>query len=131
MSTTCSLDDQLGAAMVIGRFALAFLAAMLVAPAALAQNFPSRPMIIVAPLGLGSALDLIARILGSRLAEELGQSVLIENVGGGGMTAAARVARAARRLAPDRRSPAYLKALVETVTKLWEGIIKASGVELQ
>ena len=52
-------------------------------------------MTIVVPFGVGSALDLIARILGPRLAEELGQPVLIENVsGGGGMTAAARVANA-------------------------------------
>ena len=34
-------------------------------------------------------------------------------------------------VAPDRRSPAYLKSFVESETKLWEGIIKASGVELQ
>ena len=49
----------------------------------------------VVPFGVGSALDLIARIIGSRLAEVLGQPVLVENVsGGGGMTAAARVANA-------------------------------------
>ena len=52
-------------------------------------------MTIVVPFGVGSALDLIARIVGSRLAELLGQPVLVENVsGGGGMTAAARVANA-------------------------------------
>ena len=34
-------------------------------------------------------------------------------------------------VAPDRRSPAYLKSFVESETKLWEGIIKASGVEQQ
>ena len=34
-------------------------------------------------------------------------------------------------VAPERRSPAYLKSFVESETKLWEGIIKASGVELQ
>ena len=82
--------------MFRGRFALAFLAAMILAPAALAQNFPTRPMTIVVPFGVGSALDLIARILGPRLAEVLGQPVLVENIsGGGGMTAAARVANSA------------------------------------
>jgi len=34
-------------------------------------------------------------------------------------------------VAPDRRSPAYLESFVESETKLWEGIIKASGVEQQ
>jgi len=68
-------------------------AAALYSSAALAQSFPTRPMTIVVPFGVGSALDLIARIIGPRLAEELGQPVLVENVsGGGGMTAAARVA---------------------------------------
>jgi tripartite-type tricarboxylate transporter receptor subunit TctC len=33
-------------------------------------------------------------------------------------------------VAPERRSPAYLKSFVESETKLWEGVIKASGVEL-
>jgi tripartite-type tricarboxylate transporter receptor subunit TctC len=78
-------------------FALAWLtlAAMAVAPAAQGQTFPTRPMTIVVPFGVGSALDLIARIIGPRLAEQLGQPVLVENVsGGGGMTAAARVANA-------------------------------------
>jgi tripartite-type tricarboxylate transporter receptor subunit TctC len=80
-------------------FTLALLAALAsgaAAPAALAQNFPTRPMTIVVPFGVGSALDLIARVIGPRLAEELGQPVLVENVsGGGGMTAAARVANSA------------------------------------
>ena len=82
--------------MLMGRFALAFLAAIILAPAASAQSFPTRPMTIVVPFGVGSALDLIARIIGPRLAELLGQPVLVENLsGGGGMTAAARVANAA------------------------------------
>ena len=34
-------------------------------------------------------------------------------------------------VAPARRSPAYLRSFVESETRLWEGIIKASGVEQQ
>ncbi len=60
-----------------------------------AQTWPSRPMTIVVPFGVGSGSDLIARILGSRLSEVLGQPVIIENISGaGGMTAASRVATA-------------------------------------
>jgi tripartite-type tricarboxylate transporter receptor subunit TctC len=77
------------------RFALAFVAAIVWASPAQSQTFPTRPITIVVPFGVGSALDLIARIVGSRLSEVLGQPVLVENVsGGGGMTAAARVANA-------------------------------------
>jgi len=47
--------------MIMGRFALASLAAMILAPAASAQNFPTRPITIVVPFGVGSAPDLIAR----------------------------------------------------------------------
>jgi tripartite-type tricarboxylate transporter receptor subunit TctC len=58
-----------------------------------AQSFPSRPMTLVVPFGVGSGSDLVARILGARMSELLGQTVVIENVSGaGGMTAAARVA---------------------------------------
>jgi len=53
-------------------------AAALYSSAALAQSFPTRPMTIVVPFGVGSALDLIARIIGPRLAEELGQPVLVK-----------------------------------------------------
>src|SRR5436190_14077109 len=81
--------------MLIRRFALALLAAIILSPAASAQSFPARSMTIFVPFGVGSALDLIARIIGSRLAEVLGQPVLVENVsGGGGMKAAARVTNA-------------------------------------
>jgi tripartite-type tricarboxylate transporter receptor subunit TctC len=61
-----------------------------------AQNWPTRPVTMVVPFAAGSASDTVARILGARLSEVLGQQLIIENVGGaGGMTGAARVAKAA------------------------------------
>src|SRR6266446_2976109 len=61
-----------------------------------AQNWPTRPLSMVVPFAAGSASDTVARILGARLSEVLGQQVIIENVGGaGGMTGASRVAKAA------------------------------------
>jgi tripartite-type tricarboxylate transporter receptor subunit TctC len=64
-------------------------------PAA-AQDWPTRPVTMVVTFPAGSGSDVLARILGSRLSEILGQQVIIENVGGGGgMTGAYRVARAA------------------------------------
>ena len=62
---------------------------------ATAQNWPTRPVTLVVPFAAGSASDTVARILGARLSEVLGQQVIIENVGGaGGMTGAQRVALA-------------------------------------
>jgi len=63
---------------------------------ATAQDWPTRPVTMVIPFAAGSASDTLARILGARLSEVLGQQVIIENVGGaGGMTGVARVAKAA------------------------------------
>jgi tripartite-type tricarboxylate transporter receptor subunit TctC len=61
-----------------------------------AQGWPTRPITIVIPFAAGGAIDAFGRIVGPRLGEILGTQVIIENVGGaGGMTGAARVAKAA------------------------------------
>ena len=53
-------------------------------------------MTVIVPYAAGGPVDTIARILAARLSELLGQQIIIENVGGaGGMTGAARVAKAA------------------------------------
>ena len=63
--------------------------------AASAQNFPNRAVTMVIPFAAGGPQDTIGRIIGQRMAEVLGQSVIIENIGGaGGMTAGKRVAEA-------------------------------------
>jgi tripartite-type tricarboxylate transporter receptor subunit TctC len=64
--------------------------------AVLAQDWPTHPVTMVVPYPPGGPLDTVARILGARMGELLGQPVIIENVGGaGGMIGSARVARAA------------------------------------
>jgi tripartite-type tricarboxylate transporter receptor subunit TctC len=61
-----------------------------------AQDYPNKPLTMVAPFAAGGTTDAIARILAEGLRVELGQSVVIENVGGaGGMTGSYRVAKAA------------------------------------
>ena len=73
-------------------------AAMLVvvAIAANAQEWPTRPVTMVVPFGAGGGVDVTARILAPRLAQILGQQVVVENIGGaGGMTGSARIAKAA------------------------------------
>src|SRR5215475_14862 len=61
----------------------------------LAQNWPTRPVTMVVPYPAGAGVDVMGRILSPRLSELLGQQVIVENVSGaGGMTGAARVAKA-------------------------------------
>jgi tripartite-type tricarboxylate transporter receptor subunit TctC len=60
-----------------------------------AQNWPTRPVTMVVPYPAGAGVDVMGRILSPRLSERLGQQVIVENVSGaGGMTGAARVAKA-------------------------------------
>src|SRR3954462_12802636 len=68
----------------------------LLAVAANAQNYPSKPITFVVPFGPGSGSDLIARIIGQRLTAVLGQSVIVENKpGANSAIAAMQVARSA------------------------------------
>jgi len=76
--------------------ALFFVATVIAARPVAAQDWPSRPVTMVIPFAAGSSIDVTGRILAPRLAELLGQQVIIENIAGsGGMTGAARVAKAA------------------------------------
>jgi tripartite-type tricarboxylate transporter receptor subunit TctC len=62
----------------------------------LAQSgYPNRPIQLVVPVPPGGAADFIARTVGAKLADALGQSVVINNRGGaGGTIASAGVAKA-------------------------------------
>lgn len=61
-----------------------------------AQNWPNRPVTMVIPYAPGGSTDLIARLVAPRLAAELGQPVLLENMAGvGGIAGVSRVAKAA------------------------------------
>ena len=63
---------------------------------ALAQTWPDRSVTMIVPFAAGGPVDTVGRIMGQRLSETLGQTVVIENIGGaGGMIGAQRVARAA------------------------------------
>ena len=60
------------------------------------RNFPSRPMTWVVPFPAGGTTDLLARIFAQKLTEAFGQSVVVENTGGGGGSIGAdKVAKAA------------------------------------
>ena len=79
--------------------ALALLAAAVLAasaaPAVAQDNYPSRPVKIIAPQAPGGGVDLVARLIAEKLRAALGQSFVVENIAGaGGAMATQSVARA-------------------------------------
>jgi len=63
---------------------------------AAAQDYPVKPIRLIAPFAPGGATDVLARIAGQKLNERLGQPVVVENrTGAGGTIGAEQVAKAA------------------------------------
>ncbi len=74
---------------------VAVLAGLGIAAHAFAQAYPTKPIRLIVPFGPGGGTDLIARTLGHRLTEALGQSVVVDNrAGAGGVIGADLVAKA-------------------------------------
>jgi len=81
--------------MTIRRLGLAGLAIAALASTASAQTYPDRPITMIVPFAAGGASDVIARIIGERMGQALGQTIVNENVAGaGGVIALNRVATA-------------------------------------
>jgi tripartite-type tricarboxylate transporter receptor subunit TctC len=76
---------------------VAAIGGTMLAPAVLAQaQFPSRAVRVVVPFPAGATTDMLARLISQRLSETMGQSFVVENVGGGGGSIGAdQVAKAA------------------------------------
>ena len=73
----------------------AALALALAAAPALAWAFPDKPVTLVIPFAAGGSTDVVGRIVAEKMGENLGQQVVVENVGGaGGSLGATQVARA-------------------------------------
>ena len=76
--------------------AVAFLFAAFLSFTAMAQPWPQKPVKFIVPFPPGGATDIAARLVGERLTQLWGQSVVVENRGGaGGGVGAAEAARAA------------------------------------
>ena len=71
------------------------LIVLVLAPAAFAQNYPTRPIHLIVGFGAGSSSDVTGRLIAQKLGELLGQNVIVENrPGASSMIAAETVARA-------------------------------------
>ena len=91
--------------MVVGRRRWALIAlfggmALVLATdaTAVAQSFPTRPIRLIVPYPPGGGTDIVARVIGQRLQQSLGQPIVIDNRGGAGGTLGTAVAAKA---APD------------------------------
>ena len=62
------------------------------------QNYPTRPVRLIVTVPPGGAADLVARVMAQKLGESMGQTVVVDNRGGGGGQIAAELAAKA---APD------------------------------
>ncbi|MBI3918767.1 MAG: hypothetical protein HY322_17380 [Betaproteobacteria bacterium] len=80
----------------IPRLTAVALAATLPAPPAHAQAWPSKPLRIVVAFTPGGGNDTIARLIGPKLTESLGQQVVVENRPGGGSAIASELVALAR-----------------------------------
>ena len=78
-----------------GLFCVAVLGLCGIPRAAHAQEYPTRPITVVVPFPAGGPSDVVARIVAEQMGKVLGQTLVIENVGGaGGTIGSARVASA-------------------------------------
>jgi len=76
-------------------------------------QYPSRAVRIVVPFPAGATTDLLARLIANRLSETMGQSFVVENVGGGGGSIGAdQVAKAA----PDGHALLFHNITFSTTT---------------
>jgi tripartite-type tricarboxylate transporter receptor subunit TctC len=84
---------------MIGHAAIAaacVLIGLLGPKAALAQNWPTKNITVVVPLGAGSATDVVTRIVMDQLGKQLGRTIIVENrPGAGGTIGANMVAKSA------------------------------------
>lgn len=83
--------------------------------AAIAQNWPTKPVRMIVPAQAGAAPDVVARLLADRLGTALGQSVIVDNKpGAGGIPGMSALARSTN----DGYTIGFVPAAMATITPL-------------
>lgn len=78
------------------RCATVCLTSLLVGGSSIAQTYPAKPVRLVVPFPAGGATDILARTIGQKAADKLGQSIVIDNrPGAGGTIGSDHVAKSA------------------------------------
>lgn len=94
---------------------LAMLCGVVLAATAHAQAWPNKPVRIVVPTGAGSAPDVVARLVGDKLATLWGQGVVVDNKpGAGGIPGMSNLARSPA----DGYTLGFVPAAMGTITPL-------------
>jgi putative tricarboxylic transport membrane protein len=96
----------------------AALTALISSPLA-AQTYPNKPITIIVPAAAGGPTDTVARLIGESMSRTLGQTILVENVGGaGGTIGMTRVSKSA----PDGYTLAVWHIAHATAPALYDSI---------
>jgi len=74
----------------LARRTAALIGGLLLSAGALAQNFPAKPVTLIVPYPAGGVSDVIARTVNNTLGKQLGQPVIVENLGGASGSIAAQ-----------------------------------------
>jgi tripartite-type tricarboxylate transporter receptor subunit TctC len=104
-------------ALFAAALALAYAAAPQVAAAQ--TSFPTKPITLLVPAAAGGPTDAVARMVAESMSRTLGQTIIVENVGGaGGTIGMARIAKAA----PDGYTIAVWHIAQATAPALYDNI---------
>lgn len=90
----------------------AAIAATFAVSAAMADDFPQRPINLIAPFNAGGGTDLLLRGLAPHFAEAIGSDAYVSNMAGGSGTVAASALQGQR---PDGYQLAYMSVTVSTI----------------
>ena len=98
--------------MKLAYFTSKALAVVIAASSAAAQEFPERPINLIAPFNAGGGTDLLLRGLAPHFAEAIGGDAFVSNMAGGSGTVAASALQGQR---PDGYQLAYMSVTVSTI----------------